>query len=195
VCLVLSAFTGFFALSESMGLSRLSELRDARGPSHLSIVGDPALDARISEAQLAALESMREPRSFLLGALAVTCAFAFVSAGRMLRPQGLPLERMRRMLAGAAIASALLRTIDGAQSAVVARRVGPVIAEAMKSLPEFQGPAAAHLHLMPGIVSAITIVLTAFVAGTFALLGQYFRSEGVRQAICVQDGDLAEEED
>ncbi|PTL82758.1 hypothetical protein [Vitiosangium sp. GDMCC 1.1324] len=195
VGLVLSAFTGFFALSESMGLGRLSEFKEASGSSHFSIVGDPAIDARISKAQLAALESMREPRSLVLGALSVACALVFVSAGRMLRPEGLPLERMRRMFGGAAIAAALLRTIDGAQGAVVARRMGPVLTEAMKTLPEFQGPASDHLQVIPWIVSASTVMLTALVAGTFALLGQYFRSERVRQAISAQDGDLAEEED
>lgn len=195
VGLVLSAFTGFFALSESMGLSRLSEFKEASGSAHLSIVGDPAIDARISEAQFAALEPMREPRSLVLGALSVACALVFVSAGRMLRPEGLPLERMRRMLGGAAIAAAMLRTIDGAQGAVVARRMGPVLTEAMKTLPEFQGPAADHLQVLPWVVSASTVALTALVAGTFALLGQYFRSERVREAISAQDGDLAEEED
>ncbi len=195
VSLVLSAFTGFFALSESMGLSKLSEVREAASSSHFSIVGDPAIDGRIAEAQFAALEPMREPRSLILGALSVACALVFVSAGRMLRPDGLPLERMRRMLGGAAISAALLRTIDGAQGAVVAKRMGPFMVEAMKSLPDFQGPAAANLQVMPWLVMASSVGLTAFVAGTFALLGQYFRSERVRQAISAQDGDLTEEED
>ncbi|QRK04995.1 hypothetical protein JQX13_32940 [Archangium violaceum] len=195
VCLVLSAFTGFFALSESMGLSRLSEFREASGSSNFSIVGDPSIDARIADAQLAALEPMRESRALTLGALSVACALVFVAAGRMLRPDGLPLERMRRMLGGAAITAALLRTIDGAQGAVVARRMGPVMVEAMRTLPEFQGPAADHLQVMPWLVSASAVGLTALVAGTFALLGQYFRSEHVRQAVSLLDGDLAEEED
>ncbi|MGZ3459609.1 MAG: hypothetical protein ACXU86_14035, partial [Archangium sp.] len=194
ICLVLAAFTGFFALSGCLELGQLTELREATNAPRFSIMGDPAVDARISEARFAALESMREPRSLVLGALSMACALLFVSAGRMLRPGGLALERVRRVLGGSAITVALLRTIDGAQDAVVARRVGPLLAEAMKSLPEFRGVDAAHLQLLPWLISASTMALTAFVAGTFALLGQYFRSEHVRQAISTQDGELAEEE-
>ena len=57
---------------------------------------------------------MREPRIALLGSLAVVCAFVFVAARRMLRPGGMPREGMRRLLSGAAISAAILRTIDGA---------------------------------------------------------------------------------
>ena len=32
------------------------------------------------------------------------------------------------------------------------------------------------------------LAMTAFVAGGFALLGQYFRSERVRQVVTAQDG-------
>ncbi|WNG46072.1 hypothetical protein F0U60_19610 [Archangium minus] len=188
VCLVLSAFTGFFALRESMNLGRLSELKEA-GDSQ------PAFVTSLLEAQISALEPMRESRALILGALSVACALSFVAAGRMLRPEGLPLERMRRMLGGAAISAALLRTIDGAQEAVVARRMAPAIIEAMKTLPELQGQAIEQFQAVPWLFSASTVGLTAFVAGTFALLGQYFRSERVRQAIIAQDGDFAEEED
>ncbi|WNG35643.1 hypothetical protein F0U61_19710 [Archangium violaceum] len=188
VCLVLSAFTGFFALRESMNLGRLSELKEAGN-------SQPAFVTSLLEAQISALEPMRESRALILGALSVACALSFVAAGRMLRPEGLPLERMRRMLGGAAISAALLRTIDGAQETVVARRMAPAIIEAMKTLPELQGQAIEQFQAVPWLFSASTVGLTAFVAGTFALLGQYFRSERVRQAIIAQDGDFAEEED
>jgi hypothetical protein len=55
---------------------------------------------------------------------------------------------------------------------------------------------AAQLEAGMSWLASLTMIgLTALVAGTFALLGQYFRSEHVRQAITAQDGDLAEEED
>jgi hypothetical protein len=191
VCLVLSAFTGFFSLSECLGLSQLEETRSA---ANFSFVGDPVLDARIAQAQLSALQPLRESRSLFLGALSVVCSLVFVSAGRLLRPDGLPLERMRRMLAGATLAAALLRTIDGAQGAVVARRMGPVIIDALKTLPEFQGPAAAPLEAMAWLLPATTIGFTALIAGAFALLGQYFQSERVRQAISLRDARFARED-
>ncbi|QRO00763.1 hypothetical protein JRI60_17880 [Archangium violaceum] len=196
VCLVLSSLTGLFALSEALGLGHLSELKESSEP-RITLMADKAVTERAFEAQFAALEPMREPRSLVLGALSVACALVFVSAGRLLRPDGLPLGRMRRLLGGAAIAAAFLRTIDGAQWMVVARRMGIAMAEAMSTLPEFKEPemAAQVKATVPLLMSGSTVLQTAFVAGTFALLGQYFRSERVRQAVSAQDGHLAEEED
>lgn len=197
VCLVLSGLTGLFALSELMSLGHLSELREAKEP-RLSMFGDPAVTQQALEAQLSALEPMRESRSLVLGALSVACAFVFVAAGRMLRPGGLPLERVRRLLGGAAIVAALLRTIDGAQWAVVAKRMALTLADALSKQPEFQSPEMAA-QLKPTVLffmSASTMLQTAVIAGTLALLGQYFRSETVRQAVIAHGGDdLAEEED
>jgi hypothetical protein len=196
VCLILSSLSGLFALSEVIGLGHFSELKEASEP-RLPLLTDRAVSERAFEAQFAALEPMREPRSLVLGALSFTCALVFVSAGRLLRPAGLSQERMRRLLGGAAIASALLRTIDGAQWAVVARRMGVAMAEVMSTLPEFKEPelAAQVKALVPWLMSATSMAHTALIAGTFALLGQYFRSERVRQVISAQDADLAEEED
>ena len=195
VSLLFSAPTGFLALSESLGLGQLAEHREAAGSSPFSLVGDPTIDARITQAQYNALEPQRESRALVLGALSVACAFVFVSAGRILRPDGLPLERMRRMLSGSALTVAVLRTIDGAQWAVVARRMAPVIVDAMKALPSFQGAAAEELQVMTWLMPAISMAFTAFVAGTFVVLGQYFQSDSVRHAISAQDGALAKEEE
>jgi hypothetical protein len=111
---------------------------------------------------------------------------------------GLPLERIRRLLGGSAIIAALLRTIDGAQSAVIGRSVGAAAIDILGTLPEFQNPETlAQLEAgLPGLSAAFAMGLTALIAGTFAWLGQYFRSERVREAIIAHDGeDLAEEED
>jgi hypothetical protein len=138
VCLVLSAFTGFFALQETIKLGHLAELRDqANDVTRFSKDADMIAFARVSEAELAALEPMRDSRSLVLGALSVACAFIFVSSGRLLRPGGVPMERARRLLSGAAIAAAVLRTIDGAQLAVVARRMGPALAQFITTRPAY----------------------------------------------------------
>lgn len=198
VCLVLSALTGFSALRETLEMEHLGELRDeVSNLSRFSKDPDLIVAARITEAKIAALEPMREPRTLVLGALAIACSFAFVASGRLLRPGGLPLERMRRVLAGAAILAALLRTIDGAQWAVVARSIAPVMAQHLSVLPMFQeAQVAAQLKAtLPGIASGFAMAMTALIAGLFALLGQYFRSESVRQAISAQDGQLPVEEE
>ncbi len=199
VCLILSGLSGFSSLKETLELSQLSELRDeASNLARFSKDKDLIVLARLSEAQLAAREPLRESRSLVLGALSLACAFMFVCSGRLLRPAGLPLERIRRLLGGSAIIAALLRTIDGAQSAVIGRSVGAAAVDILGTLPEFQKPEAlAQLKAgLPGLSAAFAMVLTAIIAGTFALLGQYFRSERVRETIIAHDGEnLAEEED
>src|SRR5689334_3976121 len=103
---MLSGLTGLAAASEAFGLERLSELRESPAPA-LGL-GDPKIAAQVMEAQLSALESMREARSLVLGALSVACALAFVSAGRLLRPAGIPLEAARQVLGWSAVAAAVL---------------------------------------------------------------------------------------
>ncbi len=195
LCVVLSAFSGFFALNEAVELIQLEHLREASRHPTASALGDPALVARISEARFAALESMREPRGLLLGALSVSCSLVFVAAWRLLRPDGMRLEGMRRMLGGATLVTAVLRTLDGAQEAVVARRMGPATAEALRAMSFFQDSDVALLQGSPWLFSVGTGVLTALLAGTYSVLAQYFRSEHVRQAIALLDGPLAEEEE
>jgi hypothetical protein len=158
-------------------------------------VGDPKLDAPIAQAWFAALESMRESRSLILGALLVAYALVFVSAGRLLRPEGIPLEGMRRLLGGSAIAVAVLRTIDGAQMAVVASRMAPALAHAMRVFSGAQGAEAEAFDSAASLVTFSVALFTAFFAGLFALLGQYFRGERVRQAVLAQDATLAEEDE
>ncbi|WP_375772270.1 hypothetical protein NR798_15730 [Archangium gephyra] len=202
VCLVLSALSGFMALQQAVELSHLGELRDnASDTSRFSKDPDLVRGAHLSESYFAVLEPMSGPHAVVLGALSVACSFVFVSAARLLRPGGLPLERMRRVLAGSTLLAALLRTIDGAQWAVVGKRLGPILAKNLDTLPLTQGAQATaeataqFKAMLPGMLSGFAMVMTAIVAGTFALLGQYFRSEAVRAAITAQDGELAVEEE
>ncbi|HZH16893.1 MAG TPA: hypothetical protein VE057_21230 [Archangium sp.] len=206
VCLMLSALSGFMALEQAVTLFSLGELRDnAIDVSRFSKDPDLVRGAQVNEAYLAALEPMSGPHAVVLAALSVVCSVIFVSAARLLRPGGLPVERMRQVLAGSTILAALLRTIDGAQWAVVGRRLGPILAQHLNSLPMAQAPQASaqaaaeataqFKAMLPGLLSGFAIVMTALIAGTFALLGQYFRSDSVRAAISAQDGELALEEE
>lgn len=197
VCLVLSGLSGLFSLQEVLELSHLTELKEAqlaRPPP----MGDPEMNKLTLEAHYAALEPMREPRSLILVALSVACAFTFIAASRILRPAGLPLESMRRLLGGAAIATAIIRTMDGAQRTVVFRRTGLALGEALgKGVsvpPEMDAATLAFLKaFMPVFTTTTAVLWTVFVAGSFALLGQYFRSERVRQVILALDGPQEED--
>ncbi|MFP2925273.1 hypothetical protein ACLESO_08650 [Pyxidicoccus sp. 3LG] len=191
VSLVLAAFTGWSALREATELAHFYEVRELHMENEPPAwMGDRNVIQEVVRTQYAALEPMREPRAVLMGILAVACAFVFVAAGRMLRPDGLPREGMRRLLGRAAIAVAVLRTIDGAQFAVVSRRMGTVLAQTLGKLPENQDPVAAQVvnNIAPWFAMGLSVLGTVLVAGAFALLGQYFRSDAVRDVVLAHDG-------
>ncbi|MCP3140730.1 hypothetical protein [Pyxidicoccus xibeiensis] len=191
VSLVLAAFTGWSALREATELAHFYEVRELHLENEPPAwMGDRNVIQQVVKTQYAALEPMREPRAVLMGILSVACAFVFVAAGRMLRPDGLPREGMRRLLGRAAITVAVLRTIDGAQFAVVSRRMGTVLAETLGRLPENQDPVAAQVvnSVAPWFAVGLSVLGTVLVAGTFALLGQYFRSDAVRDVVLAHDG-------
>jgi hypothetical protein len=111
--------------------------------------------------------------------LSLACALTFVGARSMLRPLGVPREGVRRLLAGAALAAGVLRTVDGAQLAVISHRQGAAMAKLF-----------AALHLFPlgaEFTVGIAIFQTFVIAGGFLLASQYFRSDGVKRTIAFRD--------
>lgn len=200
VSMVLAALTGWMALNEAAEMAHFSEARSEQSrvtpdDAALSLLGVTASDVeRLLDTRFAALEPMREPRAVLMFVLATSCAFVFVASARMLRPEGMRRDAMRRMLGRAAITVAVLRTIDGAQWAVVARRMGSVMAQLHAQKPEFQTAMGGQMleTIFSGYALGTTVVFTALVAGTFAVLGQYFHSEPVREALVALDGPREE---
>nr|WP_153866331.1 MULTISPECIES: hypothetical protein [Myxococcaceae] len=201
VCFVLSSLTLFRSLQDLVLLAHLGELRDyasrpASAARELPSGLDPEVERRALEAQVSALEPMREPRALILVGLAGACFLCIGAAGHLLRRAGmLPREGMRQLLGRAALAAAFLRTVDGAQLAVVWRRMGTVGAELMDRMPGFadlKDPALAEQvrTAMPAFFSAAAVVHTALVAGLFLLLAQYFRSERVRALVAAQEPQL-----
>jgi hypothetical protein len=114
---------------------------------------------------------------------------AFVGATRILRPFGLPREGVRRLLVIAASAAAILRTVDGAESAVAFKRYGQTLGEAFKALPKVDEakPYAMLAPLLPRMGVGIAVGLTILVAGAFGLVSQYFRSERVKKIVEFRD--------
>lgn len=197
-CLILSCVSGLWAAMEASQLASLDEVKHElkqASPVQPSLPGAAELNQKVVTAQLAALEPVRETRAGLLFALSVVCAFTFVAAGRLLRPGGLSRERMRRMLGLTALAAAVLRTIEGAQwSVVTGNMVGPMT-EALRAFAAQQTPETAALfeRLLPSLSTlafGLNLAQTAVMAGGFALLSQYFRSERVRDAVLALDGPL-----
>ncbi len=198
VCLILSCISGLWAAMEASQLASLDdykhELKQAK-PVESPLPGAAELNQRVVAAQLAALEPVRETRTPILFALSVVCAFSFVASGRMLRPGGLSRERMRRMLGITALGAAVLRTIEGAQWAVVTSNMTGPMSEALRAFAAQQPKEAAEffawlLPSLPTLAFAINMAQTAVMAGSFALLSQYFRSQRVRDAVLALDGPL-----
>jgi hypothetical protein len=187
LALVLSGLTGMSAVMEASSLTQFAEYKEAV-LANAGRFGDQVSNEHVLLAQFSALEPMREPRAVLLVLMAMVCSFVFVAAARMLRPGGMPREGMRRLLSGSAILAAILRTIDGAQWMVVVDRMSAALVKG--PFPSWQDPASIELiqRFGPFVLSAVYIGMTAFVAGGFVMLGQYFRSERVRQVVTAQDG-------
>jgi len=164
---------------EGFALARFSELRAA--PLPVRPGPDPVLAEQLWSAHLAALEQMREPRMVVLFALALVCSLTFVASVRFLRPAGLAREHVRRILVWALVVAAVLRTIDGAQAAAVARRAAEGLRHAPRIPSGIGGVTAEQLRgVAPAALMAEAILTTVFVAGAFIVLSQYFRSPRVR---------------
>lgn len=187
ICLMLSAIVGFISAGESRSLVHFSELREARIFRLPGIGETAALDAGL----IRALQPMRTSRAITLAALSIACAFSFVAAGRLLYPSGLSRENMRRLLVGSLLVVALLRTIEGAQWAVVMRRVA---GEMGKAFVTFSGnreqlPEEQVRHLIPPLALGAAIFQTLLVVGTFVLFSHYFRSARVQQMVASTSRD------
>lgn len=194
LCIALAALVGFFSMSELLGLVHVAETSPTgRLPGPF---GSEAFQ-RAYEAQLSALESMRVARALTLVSLGLACALNLVSASRLIWPRGwrlsqtapaLPREGMRKLIVASSVAVALLRTLDGAQLAVVARRVGAAMGRSASSIPAFASasPVALEAKLRSWAVT-IAVVQTAVVVGAFAFFSHYFRSQRVRGTLAALD--------
>ncbi len=177
VCMLVAGISGAASVSESFAL-----LEIGRG-AEVPLRGTPRAEllARVFEAQARAMQPDRQARAALLVLLAVSMFFTFVCAGRVLRPAGLPREGIRRLLCGAAVVSAVLRTVDGAADAAYALRLAHLVA----------GLLPADRQLPPGWLAptslGLSVARTVLVAGMLAIIAQYFRSARVKAWAALQD--------
>ncbi len=90
----------------------------------------------------------------------------------------------------AAFTAAVLRTLDGAQMTVVARKIGAAAAQGMITAEPFASDpqqAASLPAIYSGTVAALSIGFTGLIAGAFLLMSIYFRSEHVKQVLAFLD--------
>ena len=168
ICMLVSGLSGTASVTEAVTFSDSSS-RTMESLPH----GTPTADllARLTELKARAMQPDRGIRAAVLLVLAVSLFFTFVSAGRVLRPAGLPREGIRKLLCAGALASAVLRTIDGAADAAFSLRMAKLAPGLFPSDARLSEPWVGF-----ALTGGFSIVPTLLVAGTLAIVAQYFRS-------------------
>lgn len=170
----------------------------------------PRLFVELQQTQLRLLGTHRELSVTVLFLLSVASGFVFAAALRFLRPGHMPLGRLRTLLARAALAAALLYTVDGAQEAAVARKTAVLVTErlpgilaAAPALAKDPGSPDASaqretldraLPQLKWMLPLTSVFKTALFALLFAWLGRYFQAESVQRAVEALDRELPSEE-
>ncbi|MBX5482853.1 MAG: hypothetical protein IRZ16_13585 [Myxococcaceae bacterium] len=199
-CVMLGTFVGLYSGAETISLSNLQEQRERAAEEvarmdELSELAPPEMMIAVNEARFAVLEGMKNARSAVLVGLVIACFLTWICATRLIRPDGLPREGIRRTLVASLLAAAVLRTIDGAQWTVVSQRMAAAgvkyIGQAGNIDPEVVPIVKA---LLAPLCMGWSIAQTVLIAGSMLLLGQYFRSEKVKQVVALQDDSVSGEQ-
>lgn len=194
--LALGAIVSFGAVSNLMMTISIEEFDVSRAetPTLNKLQLNPAAWGTAQRAQAVAyrnaIEGMRWPRAGTLLGLASAAALVFVSALRLRWPTGVGRARLSTLLARAAVATAIFRTLEGAEELVIVRAAGAAFE---RSLVE-QGvdPALAGSNL--GVLTALSVLTTAAVVGMFLGAASYFTSVRIQQTFELIDRNTVDEE-
>ncbi len=185
----LSAMVGLGAagsMAEVMDLEQLIEAGPPKSVPFGELFYSKQVIAAQFHAQIGALQSMRTSRVVVEVLLSTLAAMSLVSAIRLLRPAGVPREGVRKMLGLTALGCAIMRTLDGAQSTALAKKVGVAIDKAMLESSPPQG-------YVDGVASVaaplMSLFFTLVFVGGFLAVSAYFGSAGVRAVIAREAED------
>jgi len=188
-CMALAGMVGLGAAGE---VNTVLHLEEVRAHPEAVAIGDPRVSQESQRAYVQTLSGMRDSRALILIALSFAAGLAFVSAARLLWPGGIPREAIRRVTAGATLASGILRILDGAQQTAIARQVGLAVS---KLAGPFQGMNAEESDAVRAVAGTMAIgaavAITALFGGGLVLLAQYLRSGRARQLIGALDASEA----
>jgi hypothetical protein len=188
-CVLLSGIEGLAAANEALTVSQVSS------DSVEQEAGAKDFAHELNRALIRAEKGFGDSRAALLTLEALACAFVFVVSLRMFRPGPLPRDGIRRLVVWGTGAAAFLRTMDGAQEAVLMRRA----VSAWLTLPGASWPGmsaesfAQARPMLPSMASSVAAGLTAATAGLFALLCVYFASQGVKALVASPDPKLEQQ--
>lgn len=183
-CLVLGAYTAVMA---SAGLNfayhsgaLTADALSREGPNAwLAQWQDEPLrqaNRAVFEAQLAALVGMRLPRMAVLALLSLSASLVFWSALWLRWPGELPRAAVARALGLACLATALLRTLEGAMDLVVTRK-------AALAQQVFLAGTAYPAEGVTATVTALSVGFTFLVVAGFVGLGTWLRSEAIQATL------------
>ena len=183
VAIGLGALVSLSAAQESavaMSVEGLSPKEVSLGPlaGVLSLSKEQLAALRAQErATLSAIESMAVPRAVVLGFLAASTLVVFVTALQIRWSPETPPASLARRMGTVAIASAILRTLDGAQQLVIVRRAAEANGRALlgSGTPDIE----TAIGVTRALVSVVSVGWTALIVGLFVVLGTYFRSPKV----------------
>lgn len=187
-CIALAALIGVRASGDIAQLRHLSEIQ-------VLIPANPLLPPEaLQKAEAVARASMlgmRSSRLAVLTLLCIACSVTFLTVLRLWRPLGLPRGGVLRLASIAALGCALLRTVDGAQDAVIFRRTTTALAAGLTadSTATMPDPEAAMLvaRVLPDLEVAARVSWTLLVVGALVAISQYFRSQLARKLFTAGD--------
>ena len=190
LALVLSGLVGMVSANEALMMADPSAFRESTELDSTAS-SDAKMRHIIIEAELSTLEGMREVRVFILGALAMSAGLAFIASMRLLWPLGFPRAGMRKLLAGSAVAVAILRTLDGAQLTVAAERAGKALGEKMATDTPIPGVSSAlQSQIITSLGFGAAALHTLLMVSAFLGLAAYFGSQTVQNTVAALDGPV-----
>jgi hypothetical protein len=179
LCLALSFGLTMRSVQEAILLPRMAEVRDEISQESPPLLGTVESTRALWDARISAVSPMREAREWVLMLMAVSSSLCFVGAMRYLRPNGLPRPRIATLLTRASFVTAILRTVDGAQEAVVASRTARLAGPELLALNSTDSEQLrAILPLLPSLLVGASVVMTVLIAGAYV---GFFHGYGKRR--------------
>lgn len=200
VCALLSFGVMLSSISQTAVLFQLGEHKanlDEVQPKNFQ----ESFTLEAEKLRVSALQDRRELRAIVLILLSLGCGFTFATSARIFRPLSLPVEPMRRLLVRAAGAVAILRALDGAQDAGIARFVSRALPGRLASLPHYGEPlpgtedavaagfdANAMWNVFAQVMPmAASLALTGTVVVFFAIIWRAFQTDAAKRAAAAYD--------
>jgi hypothetical protein len=194
--LALGAMVSFGAVSNLMMTFSIEEFDVSRSetPALNKLTPNPVAWGVAQRAQGAAyrsaVEQMRWPRALVLFGLAGAAALVFISALRLRWPAGVGRTKLSLLLSRSAIASAVFRTLEGAQELVIVRSAAAAFERSL--IEQKVDPALAGPSLQ--VFTGASVLTTAAVTALFLGAASYFKSERIQQTFELIDRNTVDEE-